>query len=116
MLPVPEVFLLRASNPTAVLKLPDVVAFKEFIPIDELAIPEVIFPKLSEPTPIFCEFDNSITVAPDEKLESVDSTSEMFPTESFPLIDASFRIETVPEVCPSNRSPVEKSPVIKLFN
>ena len=42
------------------------------------------------------------------------STSDRAPTVRVPSISASFRTVTVPEVCPSERSPDEKSPVIKL--
>ena len=44
----------------------------------------------------------------------LDSTSDKLPSAKVPSISASLRIVTVPEVWPSDKSPVEKSPVIKL--
>ena len=44
----------------------------------------------------------------------LDSTSESEPRVKVPSISASFKIVTVPEPIPKERSPVEKSPVIRL--
>ena len=43
----------------------------------------------------------------------LDSTSDTEPSVSVPSISASFKIVTVPEVWPNERSPVEKSPVMR---
>ena len=40
----------------------------------------------------------------------LDSTSDKLPKVKVPSMSASFRMVTVPEVLPSERSPVEKSP------
>jgi hypothetical protein len=42
-----------------------------------------------------------------------DSTSVISPRVKVPSISASLRIVTVPEVWPRDKSPVEKSPVIR---
>ena len=46
----------------------------------------------------------------------LDSTSESEPKVKVPSISASLRMVTVPEVCPNDKSPVEKSPVIRFLS
>ena len=109
--------LVSALYPRAVLLLPDVLLNKD-------KLPSPTFPPLS------------YTLAPELKLASVvsliveiaellvlmlvvfvlisDSTSVMFPIAKVPSISASLRTVTVPVVWPRDRSPVEKSPEIKL--
>ena len=45
----------------------------------------------------------------------LDSTLESEPSVKVPSMSASFLMVTAPEVCPSSRSPVEKSPYNKLL-
>ena len=46
----------------------------------------------------------------------LDSTSVKSPNAKVPSISASLRMVTVPEVWPNDKSPVEKSPKIRLFS
>ena len=56
----------------------------------------------------------SFEVMLDELVSMLDSTSVRSPNAKAPSISASLRMVTVPEVWPSDKSPVEKSPYRRL--
>ena len=114
--PPPVVTLYKDLLPIAVLLLPEVRAARASIPNAVFWSPEVLFPKALVPIPICwpdtpSELDPK--VVPAAILLIVASTSLIEPNVKVPSISALFSMVTVPEVCPSERVPEEKSPVIR---